>query len=137
MQHDRFAGLVQHRAALASRGAAEGAVRATLETLGQRLEKSAADHLAAQLPPPMAIHLRHAAVYAKLTLEEFFGLVAEREGVDRGTAGRHARVVLGILSEVISPGALKKLQNELPHEFRFLLESDIEVRWEDFAGAVQ
>jgi uncharacterized protein (DUF2267 family) len=37
MQHDEFIGQVQNRAKLPSRGEAEGATRATLETLGERI----------------------------------------------------------------------------------------------------
>ena len=50
MDHDSFIGEVQNRAELASRGEALSATRATLETLGERIEEGQATNLAAQLP---------------------------------------------------------------------------------------
>jgi uncharacterized protein (DUF2267 family) len=55
MRHDEFIGEVQHRVKLPSRGDAERATRATLETLGERL--GAPDNHAAQLPPEIGRHL--------------------------------------------------------------------------------
>jgi uncharacterized protein (DUF2267 family) len=52
MKHDAFIGQVQHHARLDSRGAAERATRATLETLAERLAGGEANDLAAQLPLP-------------------------------------------------------------------------------------
>lgn len=49
MRHDKIIGQVQARAQLASRGEAEAATRATLETLGERITPGAAENLAAQL----------------------------------------------------------------------------------------
>src|SRR5690606_24477526 len=57
MQHDELIGQVQARARLSSRGAAERAVRSTLETLGERLPEGLADNLAAQLPQEIGEHL--------------------------------------------------------------------------------
>lgn len=50
MQHDVFIGQVQQRAKLPSRGDAERATRAALETLGERIPSGFATNLAAQLP---------------------------------------------------------------------------------------
>ena len=54
MDHDSFIGEVQNRAELASRGEALSATRATLETLGERLQEGQATNLAAQLPEDYA-----------------------------------------------------------------------------------
>lgn len=45
MQHDELIGQVQARARLDSRGAAERATRAVLETLAERLPEGEAHHL--------------------------------------------------------------------------------------------
>ena len=50
MEHDEFVGQVQNRARLGSRGDAERAIRATLETLAERIADGTAQNLAAQLP---------------------------------------------------------------------------------------
>jgi uncharacterized protein (DUF2267 family) len=64
MQHDEFIGLVQNRARLSSRGDAERATRAVLETLGERIPEGLAGNLAAQLPHAIGEHLRRTEVYA-------------------------------------------------------------------------
>jgi uncharacterized protein (DUF2267 family) len=50
MEHDALVGHVRHRARLASRGEADRALRATLETLAERLDSDMAENLASQLP---------------------------------------------------------------------------------------
>lgn len=47
MQHDEFIGLVQNRACLSSRGDAERASGATLETLAERVPEGLVGNLAA------------------------------------------------------------------------------------------
>ena len=79
MEHDEFIGQVQARARLDSRGAAEQATRATLETLGERLSEGAAENLAAQLPHEIGEHLRRTA---SGTGERLDG--QSSEGGDRG-----------------------------------------------------
>ena len=123
MQHDEFVGHVQHRARLASRGDAEGAIRATLETLSDRLQARAAAHLASQLPPEIALHLHGVAHPQHLDLHEFYSRVASREDapVDVAKAAFHARAVMETLNDAVSPGAMRKLVRQMPEEFRDLL----------------
>jgi uncharacterized protein (DUF2267 family) len=123
MKHDEFVGQVQHRAQLASRGDAETIIRATLETLGERLQPSAAAHVAAQLPPELGRHLLNSMHFEHLTLLEFYERVAEREhkAVDRAIGDVDA--VVATLREAISPGAVRKLRHQMPRDFRGLLAS--------------
>ena len=120
MNHDEFVGQVQHRAQLASRGAAETIIRVTFETLGERLLRNSADHLAAQLPPELARHLGTAPKFEHMNLEEFYKRAADREGCDLPKAVFHVRCVMETVAEAISPGALRKLQLQLPIEFQDL-----------------
>ncbi len=119
MRYDEFLGQVQHRARLSSRAEAERATRATLETLAERLAGGEAHDLAAQLPPQLAHFLQSpdAGIGAKLTLEEFFALVSEREGVDLPDATFHARVVIGVLTEAVSIGEIEDVRVQLPAAF--------------------
>ena len=119
MRYDEFIGQVQHRALLSSRAEAERATRATLETLAERLVGGEAHDLAAQLPPELArnLQLPDAGIGAKLTLDEFFELVREREGVDLEDATLHARVVIGVLTEAVSQGEIKDVRVQLPAAF--------------------
>ena len=54
MKHDEFIGRVQHLAQMSSRGDAERATWATLQTLGERLAGGETKDFAAQLPPQLA-----------------------------------------------------------------------------------
>ncbi len=121
MNHDEFVGQVQHRAQLPSRGDAERIIRVTFETLRDRLQHENAEHLAAQLPPELGRHLRGSRQFLHLTLEEFFRRIAIRESTDLNTAEVHARCVLQTLREAITPGAVRKLEHQLPHEFKPLI----------------
>ena len=128
MRYDEFIGQVQHRARLSSRAEAERATRATLETLAERLAGGEAHDLAAQLPPELArsLELPDAGIGAKLTLDEFFELVSEREGVDLPDATFHARVVIGVLTEAVSLGEIQDVRVQLPAAFAQLFNVENE-----------
>jgi uncharacterized protein (DUF2267 family) len=125
MTHDEFVGHVQHRAELPSRGAAEAVIRVTLETLGERLQKNAAKHLAAQLPPEIGRHLIGADHFEHLKLEEFYNRVAARENTDSVKAADSVAAVVQTLREAVSPGAIGKLRQQLPIEFQELFVESV------------
>jgi uncharacterized protein (DUF2267 family) len=58
MPYDEFIGQVQNAAHPGSQREAVAAIRATLQTLGERLAGGAADNLAAQLPRQAGEYLR-------------------------------------------------------------------------------
>jgi len=120
MNHDEFVGKVQHLAHLPSRGDAELIIRATFETLGERLQSESAEHVAAQLPPELGRHLKDRR-FEHLSLRDFNERIARREHHDVEKASFHARCVLDTLSEAVSPGAVQKIRMQLPEEFRPLL----------------
>ncbi len=118
MNYDAFMGQVQHRAKLAGGGEAERAVRATLETLAERLPAAAAEHFAAQLPHEVGQHLRREAEhFERMSLHDFYAKVAERENCKLADAAYHARVVMELAIEAVSPGATAKLLSMFPEEF--------------------
>ena len=84
MKHDEFIGRVQHYTRLPSRGDAERATRATLETLGERLAGGEPKDLASQLPPEIGEHLLRgcAGIGERFSLDEFYRRVSVREGED-------------------------------------------------------
>lgn len=125
MNHDEFVGQVQHRAHLPSRGDAETIIRATFETLGERLQPQAAAHVAAQLPAELGRHLQNRA-FEHLSVRDFCERVAKRERTDVEKASFHLRCVLDTMREAISPGAVRKLQQQLPQEFQPLLQMAVE-----------
>lgn len=124
MKHDEFIGQVQHHARLSSRGDAELAARATLETLAERLAGGEAEDLASQLPRGLAEYLRSglAGAGVRFSMEDFFRRVSEREGVDLPKAIYHARAVTAVLYEAVSPGEMADVRAQLPAEFSQLFE---------------
>lgn len=128
MKYDEFIAQVQRRADLSSRDQADRAVRATLETLAERLAGGEAKDLASQLPQEIAIYLEQplAGAGQNYTLDEFFQRVSDREGVALPDASFHARVVIGLISEVVTMGEIENIRAQLPAEFRELFEVENE-----------
>ncbi len=123
MQYDQFVGQVQNRARLASSGEAVGAIRATLQTLGEHLFGGEAENVAAQLPPELGIYLLEGVPADGFSLKEFFQRVSAREGVDLPIATYHTRVVMEILEEAVSPGLMGKVRDQFPAEYDQLFRS--------------
>ena len=126
MDYQKFLGQVQHRAQLPTLEDAVTATRATLETLAERLEGGAPGNLAAQLPQEIGRYLRGdlAGSGRSLSLSEFDQEVAIREGVDVSTAKFHARAVMSVVSEAVSPGELKKVRDQLPADYAALFNDE-------------
>ncbi|HEY9474047.1 MAG TPA: DUF2267 domain-containing protein [Mycobacteriales bacterium] len=128
MQHDEFIGQVQHRARLSSRGEAERATRATLETLGERIPEHLAENLAAQLPQEIGEHLRRTVTLGgegtgeRFGLPEFVSRTAIRSGSDEPAAVYQARVVLEVVDDAVAPGMMAKVREALPGDLERLTE---------------
>ncbi len=118
MKHDELIGQVQHRARLGSRGQAERATRATLETLAKRLAGGEAKDLAARLPLEIGEHLRGQwlARGERFSLEECLRRVSLRECIDLPDAIIYARVVIAVLSEAVSRGKMDDVRMQLNAE---------------------
>src|SRR2546421_13050262 len=99
MQYDQFAGQVQHRAHLPSGGEALEAIRATLETLADRLVPDEVKDLASQLPREIGIFLNASGANKakRFSLKEFYQRVSARENVDLAKAVHHAKAVISVL----------------------------------------
>lgn len=121
--HD-FLGQVQHRAQLRSMDEALRATRATLSTLSERLQGHEPLHLGAQLPHEIAEFLKGptAGSGERFSSDEFFRRVCEKEGVDLPDAVYHARVVLEVLKEAVSPGEIDDVRAQLPQDYQRLFE---------------
>ena len=123
MKHDQFIGQVQHHARLSSRGEAERATRATLETLAEHLVGGEADDLDAKLPLEIGEHLRWRSWRGeRFSLAEFFQRVSMREGVDLPEATFHVRAVMEVVREAVSQGEIDDVRAQLPREFDPLFE---------------
>ncbi|MEY9212503.1 DUF2267 domain-containing protein [Thermobifida halotolerans] len=126
MQHDTFIGQVQARARLDSRGAAEAATRATLETLAERIPADLANDLAAQLPREISEHVRRITTQAgaehgsRFGQDEFISRVRDRAHTDDPKAAHMARVVFEILDEATTGSTMDKVRHSLPDDLRQL-----------------
>jgi uncharacterized protein (DUF2267 family) len=127
MQHDEFIGQVQNRAHLSSRGDAERATRAVLETLGERIPEGLVGNLAAQLPHEIGEHLRRTEVYAgagtgaRFDRQTFITWVAERTGVREQQAAYLARAVAEVVDEATQGALMAKVAESLPADIRDLV----------------
>lgn len=128
MKYQEFVAQVRRRARVETSEEAENAIRATFATLAGRLAGNEAKQLAAQLPQELALYLEpgYTGIGDSYELDEFFRRISEREGVAEPDAQFHARVVLGLLSEVVSVGEIADVRAQLPPDFVKLFEVENE-----------
>lgn len=92
------------------------AIDATLATLAERVSSKEAADLAAQLPKEMKAPLA-TAESGPFAFGEFLRRVAEREGLSPSEALHHARAVVHVLGEAVTPGEIDDVRAELPEDF--------------------
>jgi uncharacterized protein (DUF2267 family) len=126
MQYDEFVGEVQHRARLPSRGDTVRAIRATLETLAERISPGEADDLAAQLPPELATFLTDVDTTERFAVDGFFLRVAAKETADLPDATHHARAAIAVLQEAVTTGEVEDIRAQLPDNYKPLFEAGSE-----------
>jgi uncharacterized protein (DUF2267 family) len=121
MEADDFIDLVSDELGT-SPDASERAVRAVLETLGQRLPADEAEDLAAQLPPPLARCLEQTATQdEEFPVDEFYERVAELGDSDIEEAHGQTHAVLSVLDDAVSAGQITDLIGRLPSDYADLL----------------
>ena len=113
---------VRQQARLSSRGEAERACHATLETLGEWVPEGLADSIAAQLPHEIGDQLREpggrAAADGQFNGADFIPRVAGRAGVSTGQAAHLARAVMDSLTAATEGGLMAKVTETLPADLR-------------------
>lgn len=125
MRYEDLTALVQHRARLSSRDAAEQATRATLETFAVRVPDSLTTAVTARLPHDlgdMVRRYRRAPLVATACVgsDDFVATVAERTLLDAPRAAAVARTVFGVLDRA-SDGALESARPGLAEDVRDLM----------------
>ncbi|WP_159942372.1 MULTISPECIES: DUF2267 domain-containing protein [unclassified Nocardiopsis] len=130
MRHDAFIGQVQARARLDSRGAAEEATRATLETLAERVDPGLGDDLAAQLPRGIGENVRRMTRQTEqgpgaeaFDAPEFLSRVAQRAHSDEPQASHSTRAVFEVLDEATTGEIMDRVRQALPRDVRELVGS--------------
>ncbi|WP_224332182.1 DUF2267 domain-containing protein [Haloprofundus halobius] len=126
MNFDEFTGQVQNRLELPDTGESVRAIRATLTTLGERLQEGEAQDLAGPLPMEIDRYLLDADSGQRFAFDEFVDRVAEREGstdpIDRSDATYHAQAIVALVNDVVPPGEMEDVRAQLPEEYGKLFQ---------------
>ena len=117
MKHDEFVARVRELAELGSNEEAERAIRATFETLKERLAGNEPNNLADQLPEEITEPLRGEGSRDSFSLAEFYRRVSEREGIEETEAIRHARAVATVLQAAVTTGEMDHIRDQLKPEY--------------------
>ena len=102
MKGEQFIAEVKNLAELDSNEDALKAVRATLETLRERLAGNEPADLAAQLPQEIAPFVEGAGGQEAFSVQEFYDRVAHKEGTKSEEAVNHARAVATVLQTAVT-----------------------------------
>lgn len=116
MDFDEFTGQVQHRLELADTGETLRAIRATLMTLGQRIQDGQATDLAGSLPMEIGWYLTgpvrdHGE---RFDWQEFVSRVSDITGTEPPDAAYHAQVIMDLVRTAIPDSELQQLRDQLP-----------------------
>src|SRR5689334_2504560 len=103
---------------------AEKAVRATLNTLAQRLAGGEPHDLASQLPEELKATVELTAgegAGIHWEVDEFVAKVAAREGCAPEQAREHVRAIFAALRDAVTPGEFDDITSQLDRSYRKLL----------------
>jgi uncharacterized protein (DUF2267 family) len=120
MKGEQFITEVRNLAELDTNEDAQKAIRAMLETLKERLAGNEPSNLAAQLPPEIAPYVEGDGGQGAFSVEEFYDRVAQKEGVDRDEAVRHARAVATVVQTAVTGGELDDVRSQLGDDYEEL-----------------
>lgn len=108
---------------------AHNAIEATLETVGERLERPERNKLASQLKNELKSFLLKRSAGEYFTLEDFYTRIGARAGgVHYNQTVERCQVVLGVLREAVSEGDIRAVTHKLPHQFKDLFFQPYPVR---------
>lgn len=124
MRYADFIEKVQTRAELETGDHALEATHATLETLGERLERDERRKLAAELPAGMKEYVLERQETTRFLLKDFYKRVAARADIRVPEAINRSQVVVSVLQEAVSAGLLKEIRAQLPDEYDELFTGD-------------
>jgi uncharacterized protein (DUF2267 family) len=120
MKGEQFIAEVRNLAELDTNEDAEKAIRATLETLRERLAGNEPADLAAQLPQEIAPYVEGTGGREAFSVEEFYDRVAHKEGIESEEAIKRARAVATVLQTAVTGGALEDVRSQLGNDFEEL-----------------
>ena len=105
--------------AKADENGAKIALKATLETLAERILGNEASHLAAQLPEEIGTFLRgHEGENGQhFDIEEFYQRTAQKANVKPAIAATYVRAVFITLQEAVTPGEFADVKVNLSEDY--------------------
>lgn len=120
MDHGTFLKIVEEETGSPPEVAARAA-RASLQTLGERIDRGLARRLAAELPAELAPWIATWTPAEDFDVDEFVSRVADRESVELPPAIRHVNAVFDALARTVADEQWDAVVSELPREFAPLL----------------
>ena len=123
MKDHEFVANVRELAEVSSNEEAEKAIRATLETLRERLAGQEPQNLASQLPGDLGEPLNGTGGQDNFSLGEFYERVGQKEGVSTDEAGRHARAVTAVIQTAVTTGELEDVRSQLKDDYDELFKT--------------
>ncbi len=125
MQYEEFIDRVLEKSRLDSRERATDITRATLETLGERLDRTVRRGVASQLPAELKELLLSRTDGEEYPLQEFYTRVGARAGTKYYDAAERATAVLSVLRESVSSGQLQEMIDSLPDQYSRLFDGNV------------
>jgi len=120
MKGEQFIAEVRNLAELGTNEDAQKAIRATLETLRERLAGNEPADLAAQLPPEIATYVEGIGGREVFSVDEFYDRVAHKEGTESEEAVKNARAVATVLQTAVTGGELEDVRSQLSNDYKEL-----------------
>ncbi|MFB6347785.1 MAG: DUF2267 domain-containing protein [bacterium] len=122
MNCEQFVHRVQNELELAGLGESLRAIRAVLETLGERLPAGEAKDLASNLPMEIDRYLLEAESGQRFDYREFVTRVSDRGHVDPPDAAYDAQQILAVVSQSVPAGERDDVKDALPEDFDALFD---------------
>ena len=131
MNFDEFTGETQHRLELPGTGETVRAIRATLSTLGERLQEGEARQLGANLPMEIGWYLTGPVAEhgQRFDWREFVTRVSEITGAERPVAAYQAQVVVDLVASQVPESEIRQVREQLP-------ESEDDENWRKLFSVV-
>ncbi|MEX0762426.1 MAG: DUF2267 domain-containing protein [Dehalococcoidia bacterium] len=117
LHYDQFIRQVQRRARLGSDGDAVRVVRATLETLAERLPAAESRTLRSLLPPEIGLYFSGFKGGESFSVDEFYERVGMRAKADTHLAVKRAWAVMSVVDEVAPRAEMNNIRSTLPEEY--------------------
>lgn len=125
MEYSEFIDRVLERSGLDSRERAVDITKATLETLGERLERTVRRSVASQLPNGLKEPLLSRLGGEQYPLQQFYQRVGARADTKYYDSAERAQAVLGVLREAVSAGQVQEMVDSLPNTYSQLFDGTI------------